>query len=224
MLYSSDMIAPRIVIGLTGNIGAGKSTLIAYLAAKGVTTLDADKIAHEVMTPGMAAYAPVVAAFGPQIVAANGAIDRAALGAIVFRDPAALKKLEEIVHPAVLERTRALLKASNAPVAVVEAIKLLEAHNLLSLCTEVWVVTADEATQLRRLMDSRGMSAAEARRRLAAQSSQADKIRQATRVFPNEGTPEQLYALLDAAWEALVSKYGFAPMGGETGRDDGIDQ
>lgn len=204
------MIAPRIVIGLTGNIGTGKSTVIAYLASKGVTTIDADKVAHEVMTPGMAAYAPVVEAFGPAIVAADGTIDRAALGAIVFRDPAALHALEAIVHPAVLERTRALLRASQAPVAVVEAIKLLEARNLLSLCTEVWVVTADEETQLRRLMETRAMSAEEARRRLAAQSSQADKVRHATRVFVNEGAPEALYAQLDAAWEDLVDKYDLA--------------
>lgn len=207
------MIAPRIVIGLTGNIGTGKSTIIAYLASKGVTALDADTIAHEVMAPGMAAYAPVVEAFGPAIVAADGTIDRAALGAIVFRDPVALQTLEAIVHPAVLERTRALVDAVQAPVAVVEAIKLLEARNLLSLCTEIWVVTADEETQLRRLMESRGMSAAEARRRLAAQSSQADKVRQATRVFPNEGTPQELYALLDAAWRDLVDKYDLAQVG-----------
>jgi dephospho-CoA kinase len=201
------MIAPRIVIGLTGNIGTGKSTIIAYLAAKGVTTLDADRIAHEVMAPGMTAYTLIVAAFGPEIVGADGAIDRAALGAIVFRDPQALHTLEAIVHPAVLERTVALLQASDAPVAVVEAIKLLEAQNLRLLCSEIWVVTASEATQLRRLMQSRGMRADEARRRLAAQSSQAEKVRQATRVFTNEGTPEQLYAQLDAAWEELVTKY-----------------
>ncbi len=214
MLYFHAMIAPRIVIGLTGNIGTGKSTVIAYLASKGVTTLDADKIAHEVMAPGMAAYGPVVAAFGPQIVAADGTIDRAALGAIVFRDPAALHTLESIVHPAVLERTRALLRAGDAPVAVVEAIKLLEARNLLGLCTEVWVVTASEETQLRRLMESRGMSVTEARRRLAAQSSQAEKVRHATRVFPNEGTPEQLYGLLDAAWAELVETYALGRVNG----------
>ncbi len=201
------MIAPRIVIGLTGNIGAGKSTVIAYLAAKGVTTLDADKISHEVLARGGAAYAPVVAAFGADCVANNGEIDRKALGDIVFRDPGALLKLEAIVHPAVLARTQELLRASRAPVAVVEAIKLLEARNLLGLCSEVWVVTADEETLLRRLTDERGMSVAEARLRLAAQSSQAEKVRKATRVFPNEGTREELYALLDRAWAELVVKY-----------------
>ncbi len=180
-----------------------------------MTTLDADRIAHEVMAPGMAAYAPVVAAFGPAIVGENGAIDRAALGAIVFRDPAALRTLEAIVHPAVLERTRDLLQASNAPVAVVEAIKLLEAQNLLRLCTEVWVVTADEETLLRRLVEARGMDAAEAHRRLAAQSSQADKARQATRVFHNNGTPEHLYAQLEAAWADLAAKYELEQVGEE---------
>ena len=215
VLYSLAMIAPRIVIGLTGNIGTGKSTVIAYLASKGVTTLDADKIAHEVMAPGMAAFGPVVDAFGSGILADDGTIDRAALGAIVFRDSAALQTLEAIVHPAVLERTRALLQASAAPVAVVEAIKLLEAQNLLRLCTEIWVVTADVATQLQRLMTSRGMSAAEARRRLAAQSPQADKVRMATRVIVNDGTLEELYDLLDAAWADLAERYQLAQMGEE---------
>lgn len=197
----------RVIIGLTGNIGTGKSTVIRYLARKGAQTLDADRIAHEVMEPGGPAYAPVVEAFGAAILRADGAIDRAALGAIVFADSERLRVLEAIVHPAVFACTRTLLASSQAPVAVIEAIKLLESGRLLPLCTEIWVVTASEETQLRRLMETRAMSDAEARRRMAAQSSQEEKVRQATRVIPNDGTPAELYAHLDAMWAELEKQY-----------------
>lgn len=196
-----------VIIGLTGNIGVGKSRVIAYLAQKGALTLDADRLAREAIEPGMPAHNAVVAAFGPAILRADGAVDRAALGAIVFADRARLEQLESIVHPAVFHLALDRLDASRAPVAVIEAIKLLEARRILQLCDEVWVVTASEETQLRRLMESRGMSVEEARQRLAAQSSQADKVRQATRVIDNDGTLAELYAQLDAIWADLVAKY-----------------
>ncbi|MCB0148996.1 MAG: dephospho-CoA kinase, partial [Caldilineaceae bacterium] len=91
------------------------------------------------------------------------------------------------------------------PVVVIEAIKLLESGRLLRLCDEVWVVVADEATQIRRLMESRGMDEAEARRRMAAQSSQAEKVKQADRVIDNSGSPAELYAQLDAIWNELAA-------------------
>jgi dephospho-CoA kinase len=193
-----------IVVGITGNIGTGKSTAMAWLARKGACVVDADKVGHAVMEPGAAAYAQVVAAFGPGVLAPDGRIFRPALGAIVFADAAQLARLEAIVHPAVLARTQELLAGCSAPVAVIEAIKLLEARNLLRLCHEVWVVTASEETILRRLMESRGMDEAEARRRLAAQSPTSEKLRHATRVITNDGAPEELYAQLDKIWGELT--------------------
>lgn len=195
----------RTVIGLTGNIGTGKSTVGRFLAGKGALALDADRIAHQVIEPDGPAYAGVVEAFGPEIVQADGRIDRAALGAIVFRDPERLRVLESIVHPAVFARTQELLAVSKTPVVVIEAIKLLESRRLLPLCTEIWVVTASEETMLRRLMERRGMDADEARRRLAAQLPQEEKVRQATRVIENDGTPEELYARLDVLWKEIVA-------------------
>lgn len=203
------MGAPRRwIIGLTGNIGTGKSTVIEWLARRGAYVIDADKVGHAVMEAGQPAYAGVLQAFGPGVLAGDGRIDRRALGALVFADPAQLARLEAIVHPAVLERTRVLLEAATAPVVVIEAIKLLEANNLLRLCDEVWVVTAAEETILLRLLASRGMDEAEARRRLAAQSPQGEKVRHpaVTRVVNNDGTPDELAAQLEQIWVELTDR------------------
>lgn len=197
-----------VIIGLTGNIGVGKSTVVAWLASRGVFALDADKLAHRVMEPGMPAHAQIVEAFGPAVLADDGAINRATLGAIVFRDPELLKLLESIVHPEVSILTGRLLHESGAEVAVVEAIKLLESKRLVAICTEIWVVTADEEAQLQRLMEGRAMDAAEARRRLAAQSSQQEKSRHATRVIHNNGTRADLYATLEAVWADFCRLHG----------------
>ena len=128
----------RKVIGLTGNIGVGKSTVLAMLRALGADVIDADQVAHAVMRPGEAAYEGIVAAFGADILAPDGAIDRVQLGARVFRDAEALQRLEAIVHPAVFVRTKQRLTASQAPVVVIEAIKLLEATRTTRNCACCW--------------------------------------------------------------------------------------
>ncbi|HRW49861.1 MAG TPA: dephospho-CoA kinase [Caldilinea sp.] len=194
-----------LTIGLTGNIATGKSTVLTYLQDRGAAVLDADKLAHAAMAPDGPAYDAVVAAFGTAIVGPGGVIDRKALGAIVFADAAQLARLEAIVHPAVFVLAQQALDATDAPVVVIEAIKLLESGRLLRLCDEFWVVVADEATQIRRLMESRGMDEAEARRRMAAQSSQAEKVKRAHRVIDNSGSPAELYAQLDAIWNELAA-------------------
>ena len=198
----------KLIIGLTGNIGTGKSTVLGYLAAKGALVLDADKLAHRAIEPGMPGYGGVVAAFGPGILLADGTVDRAALGRTVFGDPARLAELEAIVHPAVFALAQKTIADSDAPIVIVEAIKLLEAGNLRRLCREIWVVTSQPDLQLQRLMESRGMGAEEARLRLAAQSPQEEKVRQATRVIANDGTVEELYAALDVVWAETAALYG----------------
>jgi dephospho-CoA kinase len=194
-----------LTIGLTGNIATGKSTVLAYLQQRGAAVIDADRLAHQAMAPGGAAYDAVVATFGPAVVAADGTINRQALGGIVFADAAQLAQLEAIVHPVVFELAQQELAKTTAPVVVIEAIKLLESGRLLRLCDEIWVVVADEATQLQRLMQIRGMSEAEARQRMAAQSPQAEKIKHATRVIENNGDWRTLYARLDAIWNELMA-------------------
>ena len=208
MLYFPLMTRPLtrpLTIGLTGNIATGKSTVLAWLQAHGAAVIDADKLTHQALALGGPAYAAVVEAFGPAIVLPDGAIDRKALGAIVFADAAALAKLEALVHPAVFTLAQAILRETPAPVVVIEAIKLLESGRLLPLCDEVWVVIADESTQIARLMQTRGMSEAEARQRMAAQSPQAEKVKQATRVLENNGDQDALYAQLAHLWRELMA-------------------
>jgi dephospho-CoA kinase len=190
-------------IGLTGNIATGKSTVLAWLAGRGAAVIDADRLAHQAIAVGGPAYAAVIEAFGPSIVAEDGSIDRKALGAIVFADPAQLARLEALIHPAVFELAQSILAEVTAPVVVIEAIKLLESGRLLRLCDEVWVVIADEATQLRRLMQERGMSEQEARRRMAAQPPQAEKVKRATHVIDNSDGLDDLNRQLETLWERL---------------------
>lgn len=194
----------RFLIGLTGNIATGKSTVLKYLATKGAHVIDADRLTHLAMQPDGPAYQPIVDEFGPTILNADGSVNRQALGKIVFADPSALQRLEQIVHPAVFMLAQRAIEATSAAIIVLEAIKLLEARRLLTLCDEVWVVTASLETQLRRLIEQRAMPETEAHRRMAAQSAQAEKVKQAHRVIDNDGTPEQLQVQLDQIWAELA--------------------
>lgn len=195
-----------MIIGLTGNIATGKSTVLQFLAEKGAYVLDADKLAHESMQLGTHTYWSIVEQFGDGILQADGNIDRRALGKLVFTDPAALTQLESIVHPAVFDLARQELVMVTADVIVLEAIKLLEAGNLVKLCDEVWVVTSTPETQLRRLRETRDMDEAEAKRRMAAQSSQEEKVQRADRVIDNNGDLAALTAQLETIWNQLQEK------------------
>ena len=195
----------RLIVGLTGNIATGKSTVLQYLRAKGAYVIDADTLTHQAMQPGGPAYAAIIEAFGPTVIKEDGTVDRTALGRIVFSDPLKLRQLEEIVHPAVFVLAQEELARTDASLVVVEAIKLLESQRLLTLCSEVWVVTADADVQLRRLISQRSMTEAEARQRMAAQSAQEEKVKHATRVITNNGTPEALYRQLDGLWNELLA-------------------
>lgn len=201
------MTANSLVIGLTGNIATGKSSVLAYLAGKGAYAIDADKLSHAAMAPDGPAYAAVVEEFGPGILLADGTVDRRALGAIVFADPAQLGKLERIIHPVVFKSVLQLVADAPSSVIVLEAVKLLEAGTMASQCDEVWVVTARPDVQLQRLVEQRGMAENVARQRMRMQSPQAAKVNQADRVIDNSGTLEELHAQLDAIWNALKAEY-----------------
>ncbi|MCE7979876.1 MAG: dephospho-CoA kinase [Caldilinea sp. CFX5] len=194
------------IIGLTGNIATGKSTALRYLQQKGAYVFDADKLAHESMQTGTHTYWAIVDTFGETILGANGAIDRPKLGQVVFNDPAKLAQLEALVHPAVFDLARRELAEVEADVVVLEAIKLLEAGQLVTMCDEVWVVISTPESQIQRLRETRNMSEAEARRRMAAQSSQEEKVKRADRVIDNSGTEAELYTQLDQAWAAILAK------------------
>jgi len=201
------MYANSLVIGLTGNIATGKSTVLDYLARLGALIIDADKLAHRAMDPGGPAYQAVVKEFGAGILNPDQTINRKALGRIVFANADLLNKLEQIVHPAVFAMTVQLVEQSAAPVVILEAVKLLEAGTMVSQCDEVWVVTARPEVQLRRLREVRGMSEEDARQRMQMQSPQAAKINQADRVIDNSGTLAELHAQLDAIWADLKVAY-----------------
>jgi dephospho-CoA kinase len=218
------------VIGLTGNIACGKSTVLDMLRERGAQVLDADRVTHELQAPGQPVYHAIGAEFGSGILSAPaGPIDRHALGTIVFADPAALRRLEQIVHPAVRERIMSWLDSMGdggqaqrrgelrmgdgknqlpspltpSPVAVIDAIKLLEG-GWKQICDAIWVVTCPPEQQLARLLSARGMREDEARARIAAQPPQADKVAQADVVIDNSGSLEATRRQVEAAWQAML--------------------
>lgn len=196
------------LIGLTGNIACGKSSVVSMLGSLGAATLDADQVTRRLQMPGTPVYQQIVETFGPDILAApGGALDRQKLAAIVFNDPAALHRIEQIVHPAVHAELVAWLaqvaRDSSRPVAVIDAIKLLE-DGWKPHCNAVWVVTSTPEQQMQRLIETRGMSKEEARQRIAAQPPQADKVAQADLVIDNSGTLEQTRAQVEAAWQHII--------------------
>jgi dephospho-CoA kinase len=195
-----------IRIGVTGPIGCGKSTISSWLADYGLQVIDADEVAREVIEPGTDGFAEVVREFGPQLVKADGGLDRAALGRVVFADPDALRRLERIVHPAVrpkiLERVLAA-DADGAPGSLIEAIKLVEG-GLATFCDEVWLVLCDPAAQRERLA-GRGLAADTATARIAAQEDPATRLRpHATRVIDTSGSAAATRAAVERAWMEAV--------------------
>lgn len=194
-----------IHVGLTGNVASGKSTVAARLASLGATVLDADRYAREALAPDTPGLARVVERFGPAIVGPGGVLDRAALGRIVFRDAAARRDLEAIVHPEVARRRSADLAAARARGArvVISDVPLLFEAALEREFDEIVLVHAPEAARLRRLVGERGMTEADARAVMAAQGDADTKRHRAHHVIENDGTLADLTARVDALWAVL---------------------
>jgi dephospho-CoA kinase len=195
----------RVLIGLTGNIATGKSEVARMLAGLGARVIDADEVAHQVMRPGKATYSAVVEAFGHQILAADGSIDRGQLGAVVFRDPKALRRLEAAVHPAVIAEVDRQIERATESVVVVEAIKLIEA-GMHRRYDALWVVTAPRSLQIARLVAARDLTEEEAALRVDAQSPQEQKAALADRVIVNDGNLDDLRQKVEAAWAQFQSR------------------
>lgn len=198
-----------VMIGLTGGIGSGKSTVAELLAERGAHVIDADRVAHEVYAPGTLGFERIVERFGDDIVGDDGAIDRARLGALVFRDPAALADLNGIVHP--LVRAEVALRISEIVAEDPGAIVVIEA----ALMTEtgwsggsgrLWTVIADPDVVQDRLVTMREMEPDEVRRRMAAQADNAMRRRSATRVIENNGSLLDLEGEVQAAWTELLEE------------------
>ncbi|PJF39670.1 MAG: dephospho-CoA kinase [Phototrophicales bacterium] len=192
----------KYVIGITGNIATGKSLVRKMLEHLGASTIDADGLAHQVMLPGAPAYRPVIEWFGKWIVDKDGRIDRNRLGAVVFSHPLALQRLEALTHPIISKGIDTLITRAKQKVVVVEAIKLLEGP-LAKQVDAIWVVDAPPEVQLKRLMEKRKMSEAEARKRIAAQNPQAEKIKVAHVVINNGGNPNDTFAQVQAEWKKI---------------------
>lgn len=190
-------------IGLTGNIATGKSTVGKMLVALGAGLLDADKVAHRVMAPDGRAYAPVVSVFGTGILGRDGTIDRPSLAKIVFTDAVALQRLESLVHPEVIAEVNRWIDESQAPVVVVEAIKLLES-GMADTYDAIWVTTCSQSTQIERLMSTRGMSREMALKRVQAQPPQADKVARADVVIDTDCSLDVSRRRVAVAWDRTL--------------------
>ena len=190
------------LIGLVGTIGSGKSTVRKMLEELGAYSIDADALAHVVLRRGTPTWREVVNTFGTDILKFNGRIDRRKLGARVFPDPQSLAKLETLVHPAVRTLTKNLLRQTPKPIVVIEAIKLVEA-GMHQWCDALWAVDCKPAVQIERVMRTRNLSEADARARLEAQGSFADKLRLATVVIDNNGPKSATRAQVENAWKQI---------------------
>lgn len=200
----------KTLVGLTGNIATGKSTVMRMAADAGALTIDADKIVHQLLDGDGELQAAVAAAFGPAVRRANGTIDRTALAEIVFSNPERLRELERLVHPAVRRQIRKQIDDSDATVVFVEAIKLLEG-GLAELVDQVWVTRAQRRTQIERLMVCRGMDAETAAMRVNAQPPQEAKVARADVVIDTDGTMESTREQFALAWERLPAPGTAAP-------------
>jgi dephospho-CoA kinase len=207
------------LLGLTGGIGSGKSTVSALLAARGAVIVDADAIARHVQEPGSPVLAAMTERFGEHVIAADGSLDRAAVAAIVFADPEALKALNAIVHPAVrAEMDRQVAAHVGTDHVVVLDVPLL-AENPRSGLAGTIVVDVPVEVQVQRLVQFRGFSEEDARARIANQVSRDERNATADIVIDNSGSREDLEAEIDRVWAWIETLAQSAPPAPEVGRD-----
>lgn len=196
------------VIGLTGGIGSGKSTVSDMLRAKGAAVVYADQVGHEVYRPGTAVWDEVVAAFGRQVLAADGQIDRRKLGSIVFADPEARRRLNAITHPP-MRRLMAErldeLRRQGVRVAVLEAALLIEA-GWVDLTDEVWLMLVPPAVAAQRIMERSGLSADDAEARIASQLSNEERLEHADVLIDTDCSLAEVARRVDELWEGLMAR------------------
>jgi dephospho-CoA kinase len=191
-------------IGLTGGIGSGKSTVAALLAERGARVVDADRIAREVLEPGTPGLAAVVEEFGAGVLSKDGSLDRPALAAVVFADPGARARLDAVVHPLVRARAAEAVASAPADAVVVQDVPLLVETGQAGSYDLVLVVEADEATRVDRLVQ-RGLTADDARARIASQATDEQRRAVADVVLRNDGDRAELAAQVDRFWAERVA-------------------
>ncbi len=185
--------AGKYIIGLTGNIGTGKSVVRKMLEHLGAYGIDADALGHRAIAKGAPGYQKVINAFGQWILGPDEQIDRLKLARLVFTDPEAMRQLEAIVHPLVNQAINYMVQRASQPVIVIEAIKLLEA-GISKNCDSIWVSYATPEIQLTRLIQNRHMNEADARQRISSQSPQEEKVSRAHIVIKNISINHRDYA------------------------------
>jgi dephospho-CoA kinase len=190
-------------VGLTGGIGAGKSEVSRRLAAQGAVIIDADLIAREVVAPGTDGLAEVIAAFGPAVLGPDGALDRVALGDVVFAEEQKLARLNAIVHPRVAARMREVEEAAGAGSVIVHDVPLIAENGLASAYDLVVVVDVPPRIQLDRLVRLRGLSRDQAQARMAAQASREERLAIASIVVDNSGSLAELDRQVGELWAEL---------------------
>lgn len=196
------------IIGLTGGIGSGKSTVAGFLKEFGAYLIDADKIGHEAFRPGTPEWRDIVSVFGESILGPHHEINRAVLGKMVFGNPDAFARLNQIVHPRILEMVQSRLKEleqQGAGVVVLEVILLIEA-GWKSMVDEIWVTVASQATILRRLKARNNFSEEESLTRIRAQSTNEERLKHADIVIDTNCTLEELKVKVKKLWDALYIK------------------
>ncbi len=196
------------IIGLTGGIGSGKSTVARFLAELGAAVIDLDKVGHEALKHGGQAWRQVVDAFGREILAPDGEIDRARLGGIVFKDRRALLKLNDIVHPAIdaiIAERIAAQRRKGAQVVVLEAAAMIESGKTRQ-AEELWVTVAPEATVLERLRTRSGYTIDKAAARIKAQLSNAERVKKAAVVIDTDCTLDELKTRVKKEWDKLLER------------------
>ena len=195
------------VIGLTGGIGTGKSTVTQMLEELGTAVIDADKVGHQIYLPDLPAWREIVDTFGPEVLNADRTINRQALGKLVFADPEAMRTLNRIVHPKMFDRMVELIADMRAhgwmKAIVVEAAVLIEA-NWMDLVDQVWVVVASEAVVVDRLAKQRHLSPEQVRTRVAAQLTNDERLKHADVVIRNDGSLEEVRHAVQQAWDQLA--------------------
>lgn len=200
------MARAKRVLGITGNIATGKSTVVRRLVERGARHIDADLVYRDLVQPGQPLLGELANQFGDVILTPRGELDRKTLGAIVFTDPARLAKLDALTHPAVIRETDRRVAEIPEGVVIIDAVKLMESgHD--RVCDEVWLVTAPEEDQIRRLIQRNGLSRDEAAARVAAQPPLTGKADRATLVIHNDGTLDHLYDQVDTAWAAMMARW-----------------
>lgn len=190
------------VLGVTGNIACGKSTIMQMLSDLGAETIDADKVYHRLIEPDRPLWQSLIDHFGADILMPDGEIDRRKLGGVVFRDAAALQELERITHPAIRRAVLERIAESTASVVAIDAIKLIEG-GFDQFCDQVWLVTCLPDAQRDRLMRRNGLSEVEADQRIAAQPPLEPKIARADLIIDNSGSLESTTCQVHRAWDHL---------------------